>query len=83
MNQHKPRLKRDWEGLQVRTLREMRNGWCVIAAGTICTVQKNYGGITMQSDPCPHCGVRVSISHVSEKSVEILFAEAGPPGEET
>lgn len=67
-----PKLKRDWEGLTVKTLREMWNGWCHIPEGTICTVVRNYAGLHLLSDPCPKCGVAVRISGVRENDVVIV-----------
>lgn len=68
----KPKLKRDWEGLKVQTLRVFRNGNIEIPSGTTCTVERNYGGLYLITDPCEKCGVRVYITKVPEDGVLIL-----------
>lgn len=67
-----PRLKRDWVGRKVRTRRELRNGIFSIPLGTVCTVSYNHSGLSLNTDPCGSCGVRLFISKVSESDVELL-----------
>ena len=64
--------KKDWEGLKVKTLLPISSGVMRISAGTICTVTKNFGGLTLITDPCACCGVGIYIRKVSERSVEIV-----------
>lgn len=70
----KPKLKRDWVGRQVRTLRELRNGNENIRVGTVLTVKENRGGLHLVSERCPHCGVSVYIRGVPEWHVQLLAA---------
>ncbi len=66
------KYKRDWIGLKVRALVELKNSWCIIPKGTLLTVSRSWGGLHLVSDPCPHCGVRIRISKVKESHVEII-----------
>lgn len=65
-------LDREFRGRKVKTLVVLSNGWCKIPPGTVCTVTKKLGGLHLESDPCPHCGVRVSISYVPPKDVDFV-----------
>jgi|GEM_PF-2405963 len=64
----------DWHGLRVRTLHEMSNGWGTIPAGTVATVESCTGGVglTLRSEPCKCCGLRVLISRVHNSEVEVV-----------
>lgn len=68
----KPKLKRDWKGRKVRTLRDLRNGWGVIPAGTVFEVRENWAGLNLLGDRCTCCGLRASINRVPEHDVELL-----------
>ena len=76
----KPKLKRDWVGLKVRTLRELRNGQHWIPTGTIFTVESGHRKAFLVSEPCPACGVRVYITQVGWDAIEVVDQE--PPKEE-
>lgn len=67
---HTPESK--LKGRMVRTLRDLKNGWGVIPRGTIATIAGKQGGFSLQSEPCPCCGMRVSISKVPYTDVELL-----------
>lgn len=67
-----PRLKRDWVGRRVRVKRELRNGNMVVSPGAIATVTQFYRGLRLESEPCEHCGVGVSITQVPEHAVDLL-----------
>ena len=56
----------------MESLHEMRNGYAVLPAGTRFTVIRNRGGLTLESDTCEGCGVRVVISNVAESSVKFV-----------
>jgi len=71
----KPKRKKDWVGLRVRSRKDLRNALGKIPAGTIFTVNRNYAGLQLESDPCPHCGVRFFITKVSERDVTIIEEE--------
>jgi len=65
----RPRFR---NGLRVRNIRPLRNVYGVIAAGTKFTVDNSHGGLSLTGERCPHCGLRPSISKVSETDVEIV-----------
>ena len=67
-----PKLKRDWEGAKVMTRVPLHNRNIAIPQGTICTVERNYGGLKLVTDPCPKCGIGIRITKVSERSVVLL-----------
>ena len=67
-----PKLKKDWVGLKVVTLREIRNRLTIIPAGTECIVEKNYGGLRLSTKPCKCCGVGIFITKVPEEDVDII-----------
>lgn len=67
-----PKLKRDWEGLKVKTLRDISTSQMIIPTGTICTVERNYGGLFMHSDQCELCGVSMKVIKVLERDVELI-----------
>lgn len=71
----RPKLKRDWVGRQVRTKRVMRNGNVSFPAGTVCTVTYNRAGLSLETEPCGACGVRIYITKVGELDVELLPAD--------
>ena len=69
----RPKLKRDWIGLIVRTLRPMQTRIGTrLPAGSICTVTDSYGGLRLETSKCDHCGVQVTIKDVRESDVEII-----------
>jgi len=59
-------------GRKVRTLIEMRNNNMVIPAYSLCTITRKFDGFNLTSDPCKHCGVRISISRVHRRDVELI-----------
>lgn len=67
-----PRLKRDWVGLKVITLRDMQTSMIVIPLGTECIVTRNYGGLGLTTSKCESCGVRMRINKVPESYVDII-----------
>ena len=52
-----------WRGQKVVVIKEIRNHHFSIAPGTICTVERKYNGLHIESEPCPHCGTQVSMSN--------------------
>jgi hypothetical protein len=63
-------------GLKVRTRRAMSNGWMEIPGGTVCNVTGWWrSGVSLKSPPCPHCGIKASISHVHRNDVLIVDDE--------
>ena len=68
----KPKLKRDWVGLKVRTLVELESRCMKIPIGTVCMVKLNRAGLTLETEKCPNCGVALYIRRVQEWCVEII-----------
>jgi len=69
---NRPKLKKDWVGLKVETLKTLRNGMIEIPAGTVCEVERNYGGLALKAQKCEKCGVSVFINKVPESWVVII-----------
>ena len=67
----------EWSQVVVRTLRDLRNGLIGIPTGTLCRVTGKGGGLSLSSQPCPCCKVRVHIRKVEPSAVEIV----GPASE--
>lgn len=68
-------LKRmaDWVGRKARTRRELRSASQVIPAGATVMVSSTVKpGLWIESDPCPHCGVRMCMSRVFPSDLELL-----------
>ena len=63
---------REFCGRKVKTLVELSNGWCRIAPGTIATVQRKFNGLSLMTEPCPSCGVKIAITHVPPRDVDFV-----------
>lgn len=59
-------------GRKVRSCVPLSNSMYKIPAGTIFTIERKRVGLALISDPCPHCGVRVSITHVPPGNVDFV-----------
>lgn len=71
-----PKLKRDYKGLKVKTLVPLNNRFMEIPAGTVCVVQEAWSyWVTLGTEPCPHCGVRVFIRKVPCREVALQEQE--------
>lgn len=71
-----PRLKREAQGRKVRALVALISGRVSIPAGTVLTVTEfRLDEVTLQAEPCSHCGVAVYIRKVRISSVELLPQE--------
>ena len=66
----------DWNGLTVRTRRELENGSTVVPAGMTCSAEIGRGGtgLTIRTQPCQCCGVRVVMTRVHSSDVEPVVA---------
>ncbi len=53
-----------WRGQKVVVVSEIKNHHFRIAPGTICIVKRKYNGLHIESEHCPHCAVKVSMSNV-------------------
>jgi hypothetical protein len=76
----KPKLKRDWVGRKVKALRPLSTGRLAVPEGKILTVTRNWKGLTLVTDGCSNCGVRIFITRVSEHDVELLPIIEHPAG---
>ena len=68
-----PKLKRDYKGRRVRTLKDLKNGWGIIPAGALASI--DYQGPTGSSliiDPCSCCGVKAIISAIQASDIEFV-----------
>lgn len=63
---------REFRGRKVKTLVELSNGWCRIAPGTIAMVNKKFNGLSLMTEPCPTCGVKVAITHVQPRDIDFV-----------
>jgi hypothetical protein len=61
----------DWIGKRVKTRRPLQNGYVTIAAGSKGTVTYALGGLSIDMDPCKHCGMGARISRVEASDVEL------------
>lgn len=69
-------LMRDLCGRKVKTQREMRNGWVSIAAGTECVVTTTSSwGISLTSEACSHCKVKININKVKRSDLLLIDTE--------
>lgn len=60
-----PKLKRDWKGCTVRTVRDIENSFVAIPAGTIATITRQTTvGSELTAEPCEYCGVQAIVSRV-------------------
>jgi len=62
--------ERDLIGLRVRSTRSLGNKLGRMPEGAIFTIKKKWGGLTLESDPCHHCGIKLRIANVDPRDVE-------------
>jgi hypothetical protein len=67
-----PKLKRDYDGLLVKVIKTLKNGYVEVPAGTICKITNAHGGLDLISMPCPSCGIKVIIRKVHQSYVELI-----------
>lgn len=60
----------DWNGMLVRSLVDLKNGSGSLPAGSLFTVESTTVGLTLRSQPCRCCGMRLYISRVLSRDVE-------------
>lgn len=73
--EYEARTKKEWKGTRVRTVVPIENRLGRIPRGTLCTIMDKAGGFTLETDPCPHCGVQFFIRKVHPKDVS--YEEVG------
>jgi hypothetical protein len=52
------------------TTRPIHNGVVGVPAGTPVSITRKFGGFSIESAPCQHCGVTVRVSRVDVGSIE-------------
>lgn len=68
-----PKLKRDYAGKRVRTLREFRNGWGVIPVGSLAVIDhQSPKGSSLVIDTCSCCGLKPVISAIKASDIEFV-----------
>ncbi|MBX8557048.1 hypothetical protein K5D43_21465 [Pseudomonas cichorii] len=68
-----PKLKRDYAGKRVRTLRDLSNGWGIIPAGSLAVIQlQSPKGSSLMVDACSCCGMKPIISAVNAGDIEFV-----------
>lgn len=74
-----PKLKREYVGRTVRLLRDVSNGWGVIASGAFATIEvQNNKGSTLLCAPCWCCGLKARISAIQPDDIEFVERVAAP-----
>lgn len=63
-------------GARVRTRVDLHNGWGIIPAGTIMTVEYKRGGFSLVGPTCECCGLAPSISRVRPERVDWVADDA-------
>lgn len=73
-----PKLKRDWGGRLVRTVRTLENAWAAVPAGSLARIQDHTRtGSKLKFAPCGCCGVRPRMTHVDPRAFEFVRPAAG------
>lgn len=62
-------------GRKVISLVPFSNGMYRFPAGMTFTIQGKQGGLSLISDPCPHCSIRAHISKVQPGYVDFTDQE--------
>lgn len=65
----------EWVGLTVETRHELRNGQIIIPAGTVAKVVSVSSGITIQTLPCPHCGISAVMDDLHSSAIQKVSAQ--------
>lgn len=68
--------EREFIGRKVKSIRSMSNGLYRFPAGMTFTIKRKQGGFELLSDPCPHCGIRATVSKVKPQAVEFMGQES-------
>lgn len=70
--EYEKRTKEKWIGVKVRSRVPLANRLAKMPAGTLFTIKYKGGGFTLETEPCPTCGVRFYISKVQPGDVSIV-----------
>ena len=74
-----PKKVADWKEKLVRFKAEMRNGYVIIPAGTIATVESPEIVTHFKCEPCKCCGIQARISIKGNKELKLLDIEFVEP----
>jgi len=69
---YKKTPERDMIGKRVRSTREIGNRLGSLPEGTEFTIRGKQGGLELESNPCPQCGMRLNVAKVSPTHVELI-----------
>ena len=61
-----------WKDQKVITLIEVGNRLGSKPPGTIGTVRRKYSGLTIDMEPCEHCGISLSVSRVGYDHIALF-----------
>lgn len=61
-----------WKGRIVRSTKELSNGWATLPKGTIFKVMGKWNGLKILSQQCKCCGIRVHMSKVPYRDLELI-----------
>lgn len=64
--------EKQFRGRQARTLFDMQNGTRTIAAGTVVTITRKFGGFDITVATCKHCGLGLRMTRVQPRDLELL-----------
>lgn len=73
--QYERTTNEEFRGRKVRTLVSLNNRLFTIPPGTICTIERKFGGFDIQTNSCETCGVKVRISKVPARDLKLIYPE--------
>jgi len=59
-------------GRIVRSKIPMKNSIGILPAGSLFKITRKYGGFSLESEPCPHCGMILRITGVSYQDIDLI-----------
>lgn len=62
----------DWVGMRLKSKHRVKNGWAELPAGTLWTVTYARSGLSIESDACSCCGIKVYVRGVDPRDFEVL-----------
>ena len=76
MNMTQIKRKMDWKGLEVQSIKPLRNNYASLPSGTRFIVSCWSAGLSMRSEKCSCCGISLQITKVEPLySVELLDSD--------
>jgi hypothetical protein len=64
--------EKEWQGVLVRSVEEIETRAATFPRGTLFKVLGKFGGLTLESQPCERCGIRLRARRVSFFKVEVV-----------